>query len=89
VGKMANTFKALYLYGNCERRCGGHKCEGHAHYPGRSVALPQATDTVKCQDGVTEVSRSRSRLVTANSRAEHRLSIAACFFDDATNHSKR
>ena len=40
VGKKANIFKARYLYGSCGRKCGGHKCEGHADYPGRSVLLP-------------------------------------------------
>ena len=31
--------------------------EGHAHYPGRSENLPQATNTVRCWDGFSEVSR--------------------------------
>ena len=34
--------------------------EGHAHYPGRSVNLPCATDTARCWDGMAEVSRSHS-----------------------------
>jgi len=66
VGEVANTAKAQYLHGNYGRRCGRHKCESHAYYPGRSVTLPKATDAVKYQDGGTEVSRCRSRLVTAN-----------------------
>ena len=61
VGKKANIFEALYLHRNCGRRCGGHKCEGHAHYPGRSVHLPLATGVVRQRDGWTEVSRSHSR----------------------------
>ena len=40
VGKKATIFKARYVHGNCGRRCGGYKCKGHAHYPGRSVDLP-------------------------------------------------
>ena len=47
VGKKANIFKARYLHGNCGRRCGGYKCEGRAHYPGRSVHLPLATAVVR------------------------------------------
>ena len=66
MGKKANIFKARYLHGNCGRRCGGYKCEGHAHYLGRSVVLPLATGIVRCGDGMTEVSRSHSRFVTAN-----------------------
>jgi hypothetical protein len=34
--------------------------EGHAHYPGRSVILPRATDVERRRDGLTEVSRSHS-----------------------------
>jgi hypothetical protein len=41
VGKKANIFKARYLHGNGGRRCGRHKCEGHAFYPGRSDILPR------------------------------------------------
>ncbi len=66
VGKVSNTAKAQYLHGSHRRICGRYKWEGRAHYLGRSVALPQATDAVKCQDGVTEVSRGHSRFVTAN-----------------------
>ena len=62
VGKKANIFKARYLHGNCGRRCGGYKCEGRVHYPGRSVHLPLATGIVRCWDGWTEVSRGYSRL---------------------------
>jgi hypothetical protein len=62
VGKKANIFKARYLHGNCGRRCGRHKCEGHAHYPGRSEYLPLATGIERCRDGYSEVSRGHSRL---------------------------
>jgi hypothetical protein len=31
--------------------------EGRANYPGRSVSLPLATGTVRCRDGLAEVSR--------------------------------
>ena len=41
--KKANRFEARYMYGERGRRCGRHKREGHAHYPGRSVVLPLAT----------------------------------------------
>ena len=66
LGKEANIFKARYLYGNCGRRCGEHKCEGHAHYPGRSGDLPLATTIVRWWDGSSEVSRGHSRLLTSN-----------------------
>lgn len=33
-----------------------------AHYPGRSVDLPRATDIARCGDGLAEVSRGHSRL---------------------------
>ena len=56
VGEKAIIFKAQYLHGNCGRRCGGHKCEGHAHYPGRSDILPCATGIERCRDGMSEVS---------------------------------
>ena len=46
VGEKSNTFKTRYLYGNCGRICGGHKCEGHVHYPGRSDDLPLAIEGV-------------------------------------------
>lgn len=62
MGEKASIFKARYLHGNCDRKCGGHKCEGHASYPGRSVILPLATGAVRCRDGVTEISRRHSRL---------------------------
>jgi len=78
VGEVATITKAQYLHGSYGRRCGRHKCEGHAYYLGRSVTLPKATDAVKYQDGGTEVSRCRSRLDTANRRAEHRLWFGAC-----------
>ncbi len=45
VGKKANIFKAQYVHGNCGRRCGGYKCEGRAHYPGRPVDLPLVLPT--------------------------------------------
>ena len=61
VGKKSNIFKAQFLYGNCGRKCGGYKCEGRVHYPGRSAYLPLATAVVRRRDGWTEVSRSRSR----------------------------
>ena len=51
VGEKAIIFKAQYLHGNCGRRCGGYKCEGRAHYPGRSVYLPLATAVVRRRDG--------------------------------------
>jgi len=47
VGKKANIFKARILHRNCGRRCGGYKCEGHVHYPGRSGHLPLATVVVR------------------------------------------
>jgi hypothetical protein len=34
--------------------------EGHAHYPGRSVTLPLATDVERRRDGVAEVSRGHT-----------------------------
>ena len=34
--------------------------EGHAHYPGRSVNLPRATDVARRRDGLAEVSRGRT-----------------------------
>jgi len=61
VGETANIFKARYLHGNCRRRCGGHKCEGRAHYPGRSARLPQASAAARWRDGCAEVSRGHSR----------------------------
>ena len=64
VGEKSYIFKARYLHGNCGRICGGYKCEGHAHYPGRSVYLPLATVVARRRDGWAEVSRSRSRWVT-------------------------
>ena len=66
VGKEANISKAQYLHGSCGRICGGYKCEGHAHYPGRSAVLPLATGIMRCRDGIAEVSRGRNRFVTAN-----------------------
>jgi hypothetical protein len=33
-----------------------------AHYPGRSVSLPRATDIERCWEGLAEVSRGHSRL---------------------------
>ncbi len=70
VGKKSNIFKAQYLYGNCGRRCGGYKCEGHVHYPGRSDDLPLATAIVRWWDGLSEVSRGHTRLLTGNRRVE-------------------
>ena len=63
VGKKANIFKAQYLHRNCGRRCGGHTCEGHAHYPGRSEYLPLATGIERCREGYSEVSRGHSKLI--------------------------
>ncbi|MAO61038.1 MAG: hypothetical protein CL549_10965 [Alcanivorax sp.] len=40
AGEKAHIFKARYLHGSGGRKCGGHKCEGRASYPGRSVVLP-------------------------------------------------
>ena len=61
VGKESIIFKAQYLHGNCGRICGGYKCEGRVHYPGRSVYLPLATAVVRRRDGWAEVSRGHSR----------------------------
>ncbi len=72
MGEKANIFKAQYLHGNRGRICGGHKREGRAHYPGRSVVLPcEATAFERMRDGAAEVSRGHSRLLTGNRRAEH------------------
>lgn len=35
----------------------------HAHYPGRSVVLPCATDAERRWDGTAEVSRGHSRFI--------------------------
>ena len=51
MGKKATIFKAQCLYGNCGRKCGGYKWEGHAHYLGRSAVLPLATCIARCGDG--------------------------------------
>ncbi len=66
MGEKSNIFKARYLYGNCGRRCGGYKCEGRVHYPGSSDDLPLATTIVRWWYGLSEVSRSHSRLLTGN-----------------------
>jgi len=66
VSEKAHIFKARYLHRTCERKCGGYKWEGHAHYPGRSDDLPLATAIVRWWDGLSEVSRGRSRLLTGN-----------------------
>ena len=67
MGKKATIFKAQYLHGICGRICGGHKWEGHAPYPGRSVDLPLSANGVERRhDGSTEVSRGPIRLVAAN-----------------------
>ncbi|PLY13045.1 MAG: hypothetical protein C0631_15295 [Sedimenticola sp.] len=63
MGKESIIFKAQNLHRNCERRCGGYKCEGHAHYPGRSVYLPLASAVVRRRDGWAEVSRGHNRLL--------------------------
>ncbi len=63
VGEEAYISNAQYLHRSCGRICGGHKCEGHAHYPGRSEYLPLATGTERCRDGASEVSRGHSRLI--------------------------
>ena len=36
--KGANFSKVQYLHGRHEGKCGRHKREGKAHYPGRSVS---------------------------------------------------
>lgn len=66
MGEKANIFKAQYLSRHCGRRYGRHKCEGHAHYLGRSIGLPLATVIARYQDGAIEVSRGHSRLITVN-----------------------
>ena len=66
VGEKSIILKARYLYGDCGRKCGGHKCEGRVHYPGRSDDLPLATTIVRWWDGLSEVSRGHSRLLTGN-----------------------
>ena len=66
MGEKANIFKARYLHGNCGRRCGGYKWEGHAHYPERSDDLPLATAIERWWDGLSAVSRSRSRWLTGH-----------------------
>jgi hypothetical protein len=66
VGKKSNIFKARYLYRNCGRICGGYKCEGRVHYPGRSDDLPLATAIVRWWDGSSEISRGHIRLLTGN-----------------------
>ena len=33
LGEEANTSKARYLYGKCERICSRYKCEGRVYYP--------------------------------------------------------
>ena len=66
MGEEANISKAQYLHRSCDRICGRYKWEGHAHYLGRSAALPQATSVVRHWDGAAEVSRSHSRFVAAN-----------------------
>ena len=57
LGEESIVSEAQYLYGKHGRRCGGHKCEGHASYPGRSVILPCASCIERCSDGLAEVSR--------------------------------
>lgn len=66
MGEKACIFKAQYLHGNCGRRCGGYKWEGYAHYPGRSVILPPATSVERRWNGMAEVSRCHSRLMTVS-----------------------
>ena len=61
-GEEANNSKARYLHGTVKRKCGGYKCEGRAHYPGRSAHLPCASDIERCCDGCAEVSRGHIRL---------------------------
>ena len=39
LGEKANIFKALYLYGKHERKCGGHKCEGECALPGEVCSV--------------------------------------------------
>lgn len=69
-GEKANNAKALYLHGTVKRRCGGYKCEGRAHYPGRSVYLPWASGIDRCCDGYAEVSRGHIKVADHNRRAE-------------------
>ena len=66
LGEESIISKAQYLYGKRGRICGGHKCEGHVHYPGRSDDLPLATTIVRWWDGSSEVSRGHIRLLTGN-----------------------
>ena len=70
MGERANRLKARYLYGTRGRICDRYKWEGRAHYPGRSVVLPMATGFGRRRDGVAEVNRGHSRLLTGNRRAE-------------------
>ena len=58
--EKANIFKVRYLYGRHGRRCGRHKRESDAHYPGRSADLPCATAAERRRDGSAEVSRGHS-----------------------------
>ena len=66
MGKKANRFEARYMCGNRGRICGRYKRESHAHYPGRSVVLPLATESERRRDGTAEVSRGHIRLRTGN-----------------------
>ena len=55
---IACICKARYLHGTLRRKSGRHKYEGRAHYPGRPVSLPCATDTARCRDGLAGVPRA-------------------------------
>jgi hypothetical protein len=68
-GKKATRFEAQYLHGTCGSRCGGHKREGRASYPGRSVLLPCATADESLREGNTEVSRRHSSWFNPPSKA--------------------
>ena len=59
-GEQAHICNARYLHGTPRRKSDRHKREGHAHYPGRSVNLPCATDIARCWEGLAEGSRGRS-----------------------------
>ena len=69
-GEEANNAKALYLHGTVKRRGGGYKCEGRAHYPGRSVYRPWASGIERGCDGYAEVSRGHIKVADHNRRAE-------------------
>ena len=53
-----------------------------AHYPGRSVSLPCATDIERCWDGLAEVSRGHIEARRPCRRAEREVDTVALNFDD-------